>query len=109
MRLASGQGGAGASKDKRTRRGGRPRLPPVGLLPPKLMPMTAAQRQIAIQTLAVLLDSWLRGERTVQMGKLPDNRRRNPAKLSDGEMRSVKADAQGSRITRMFFDHRKEH
>jgi hypothetical protein len=57
------------------------------------MPMTAAQREIAIQTLAVLLDSWLKGERTVQMGKLPDNRRSNPSAFSDGEMESVEADA----------------
>lgn len=45
------------------RRGGRPRSGPIGLLPPEIVPMTAAQLETAIQSLAVLLGSWLE-ERT---------------------------------------------
>jgi hypothetical protein len=93
MRLALRRGMAGASNDERARRGGRPRLPPIGLLPPELVPMTAAQREIAIQTLAVLLDSWLKGERSVRTaGKLPVNRR-SAKSLSDGRLSSLKSDA----------------
>jgi hypothetical protein len=61
MRVTSGLGMAGASDDEPTRRGGRPRLPPIGLLPPESVPMTTAQREAAVQSLAVLLDSWLMG------------------------------------------------
>jgi hypothetical protein len=94
MRLAPGRGMAGASNDERARPGGRPRLPPIGLLPPDLVPMTAPQREIAIQTLAVLLDSWLKGERTVRTaGKLPVNRRSALKSLSDGRVSSLKSDA----------------
>lgn len=93
MRLASEPSMAGASDDESTRRGGRPRLPPIELLPPEFVPMTASQHGIAIRTLAVLLDSWLKGERTVQAGKLPANRRSNLETFSDGQMASVKSDA----------------
>jgi hypothetical protein len=42
----------------------RPGLPPTGpirLLPPQLVEMTLAQGRLAIQSLAVLLRSWLEG------------------------------------------------
>ena len=41
------------------RRAGRPRSSPIGLQRPQIVPMTAAQQEIAVQSLAVLLDSWL--------------------------------------------------
>jgi hypothetical protein len=92
MRLASELGMADASYDESTRRGGRPGLPPIELLPPEFVPMTTSQHEIAIRTLAVLLDSWLKGERTVRTGKLPANRRSNLETSSDGQMTSDKPD-----------------
>lgn len=41
------------------RRGGRLRSEPIGLLPPGLVAMTSTQREAAIESLAVLLGSWL--------------------------------------------------
>lgn len=87
------QGTEGASNDEPTRLGGRPRLPPIRLLPPQFAPMTASEHEVAVRTFAVLLDSWLKGKRTVQTGELPANRRSNLETFSDGEMGSVKADA----------------
>ena len=94
MRVASELGMAPASDDEPTRRGGRPTLPPIGLLAPEFVPMTASQHEIAIRTLAVLLDSWLKGERTVRTaGKLPVDRRSARKSLSDGRVSSLKSDA----------------
>lgn len=93
MRLASEPGMTDAPDDESTRRGGRPRLPPIELLPPEFVPMTASQHEIAIRTLAVLLDSWVKGERTVQKGELPANRGSNLETFSDGQMASVKSEA----------------
>lgn len=60
MRLVSGWPWQVPQNDEPTlRRGGRPRSGPIGLLPPEVVPITAAQRETAIQSLAVLLDSWL--------------------------------------------------
>jgi hypothetical protein len=81
---------ADASDDEPTGRGGRPRLPPIALLQPEFVPMTTSQHEMAIRTLAVLLDSWLKGERTIRTGRLPANRRSNPETLSDGQMASDK-------------------
>jgi hypothetical protein len=88
MRPASGRGMASASDDERTRRGGRPRLPPIRLLPPTLVPMTVRQQEIAIQTLAVLLDSWLKGEQyrpdRREVARQPKKRLKTLSRRPDG-------------------------
>jgi hypothetical protein len=56
-------------------------------LPPEFVPMRAGQQEIEVQTLAVLLDSWLKADRTVQTeGKLPANRRSTLKTSSDDQM-----------------------
>jgi hypothetical protein len=46
-------GRAGAPDVGPMRSGGRPRLPPIRLSPAKVVPMTAKQHEVAIQTLAI--------------------------------------------------------
>jgi hypothetical protein len=41
--------------------GGATKADPIRLLTPQVVAMTAAQREAAIQSLAVVLDSWLNG------------------------------------------------
>jgi hypothetical protein len=57
---------------------GRPTAAPIVLVQPKLVPMTEAEREPAVQSLAVLLESWL-DERTRPSHEKPgDNRRSLP-------------------------------
>ena len=41
-------------------RGGRPRAAPIGLLPQQIILMTVVERDAAVHSLAILLDSWVR-------------------------------------------------
>jgi hypothetical protein len=58
-------------------------MSPIRLLPPQLVEMTPAQRQIAIQSLAVLLRSWLEGGRSPDRDERKEEGSGSPGPLSD--------------------------
>ena len=73
-------------KSDRSIRGGRARSGSIELQPARVVPMTDEQKEAAIQSLAVLLDTWVRGARD---GSTTSRRRRGrPAQVKAEHPRS---------------------